>query len=97
MFTWVAYSFAQHKVGASELGKNVNECSHNCCKTNGSFCAHGCAFRGQCLASLAAGNAQAGEAQAMVCASCHGQDGASAIDPSYPQLAGQNERYQPDS
>ena len=29
----------------------------------------------------------------MVCASCHGQDGASAIDPSYPQLAGQNERY----
>jgi cytochrome c553 len=29
----------------------------------------------------------------MVCASCHGQDGATAIDPSYPQLAGQNERY----
>ena len=43
--------------------------------------------------AFAAGNAQAGEAQAMVCASCHGQDGASAIDPSYPQLAGQNERY----
>ena len=42
---------------------------------------------------LAAGDAQAGKAQAMVCASCHGQDGASAIDPSYPQLAGQNERY----
>lgn len=43
--------------------------------------------------ALAAGNAEAGEAASMVCASCHGQDGASAIDPSYPQLAGQNERY----
>ena len=43
--------------------------------------------------ALAAGNAQAGKAASMVCASCHGQDGASAIDPSYPQLAGQNERY----
>ena len=42
---------------------------------------------------LAAGDAQAGQAQSMVCASCHGQDGATAIDPSYPQLAGQNERY----
>ena len=42
---------------------------------------------------IAAGNVQAGKAQSMVCASCHGQDGASAIDPSYPQLAGQNERY----
>jgi len=30
---------------------------------------------------LAAGDAQAGKAQSMVCASCHGQDGASAIDP----------------
>ena len=38
--------------------------------------------------ALADGDAQAGEAQSMVCASCHGQDGASAIDPSYPQLAG---------
>ena len=43
--------------------------------------------------ALAAGDAQAGQAQSMVCASCHGQDGATAIDPSYPQLAGQNERY----
>ena len=43
--------------------------------------------------ALAAGDAQAGKAASMVCASCHGQDGASAIDPSYPQLAGQNERY----
>ena len=43
--------------------------------------------------ALAAGDPEAGKAGSMVCASCHGQDGASAIDPSYPQLAGQNERY----
>jgi cytochrome c553 len=35
----------------------------------------------------------AGQAQAVVCAACHGQDGATGIDPSYPNLAGQNERY----
>ena len=28
-------------------------------------------------------------AQAATCAACHGQDGATAIDPSYPNLAGQ--------
>ena len=28
-----------------------------------------------------------------VCASCHGQDGASGIAPDYPNLAGQNARY----
>lgn len=43
--------------------------------------------------ALAAGDPEAGKAGSMVCASCHCQDGASAIDPSYPQLAGQNERY----
>lgn len=42
---------------------------------------------------FAAGDAAAGQTQSMVCASCHGQDGATAILPSYPQLAGQNERY----
>jgi cytochrome c553 len=31
--------------------------------------------------------------QAIVCSACHGQDGATGIDPSYPNLAGQNERY----
>ena len=41
----------------------------------------------------AAGNPDAGEAQAAACGACHGQDGASPIDPSYPHLAGQNERY----
>jgi cytochrome c553 len=43
--------------------------------------------------ALAAGDPAAGEAQAAVCAACHGQDGATGLDPSYPNLAGQNERY----
>lgn len=41
----------------------------------------------------AAGNPQAGKAQATACAACHGADGASPIAPSYPWLAGQNEQY----
>ena len=41
----------------------------------------------------AAGNADAGKAQAAACGACHGQDGATPIDPTYPNLAGQNERY----
>jgi cytochrome c553 len=41
----------------------------------------------------AAGDPEAGAAQAVVCAACHGQDGASGVDPSYPNLAGQNEKY----
>ena len=43
--------------------------------------------------TVAAGDPIAGKAQSIVCAACHGQDGASGIDPSYPNLAGQNERY----
>lgn len=39
------------------------------------------------------GDPQAGKAQAVTCGACHGQDGASPIDPTYPTLAGQNERY----
>tara|TARA_Y100000746_G_C15388233_1_gene401096 strand:- start:153 stop:710 length:558 start_codon:yes stop_codon:yes gene_type:complete len=39
------------------------------------------------------GDPSRGEAQAMVCAACHGQDGASGVIPSYPNLAGQNEKY----
>ena len=27
------------------------------------------------------------------CAACHGQDGATGLDPTYPNLAGQNEKY----
>ncbi len=41
----------------------------------------------------AAGDPEAGATQALVCAACHGQDGASGVDPSYPNLAGQNEKY----
>ncbi len=43
--------------------------------------------------AFAAGDPIAGKAQSIVCAACHGQDGASGIDPTYPNLAGQNERY----
>jgi cytochrome c553 len=41
----------------------------------------------------AAGDPEAGKAQSATCAACHGQDGASPIDPSYAVLAGQNEKY----
>ena len=44
-------------------------------------------------AALGAGDPAAGQAQAAVCGACHGADGASGIDPSYPNLAGQNEKY----
>ena len=40
-----------------------------------------------------AGDPEAGKAQAAPCAACHGQDGASPIDPTYPVLAGQVEGY----
>ncbi|OUS27343.1 cytochrome c4 [Gammaproteobacteria bacterium 45_16_T64] len=40
----------------------------------------------------AAGNAEAGKTKAALCAGCHGADGNSMI-PSFPKLAGQNERY----
>ncbi len=41
----------------------------------------------------AAGDPAAGEALAAACAACHGADGATGLDPTYPNLAGQNERY----
>jgi cytochrome c553 len=41
----------------------------------------------------AAGDPEAGEAQAATCAACHGADGATPIDPTYAVLAGQNEPY----
>ena len=41
----------------------------------------------------AEGDPEAGKALAATCAACHGQDGASPIQPAYPVLAGQNERY----
>ncbi len=48
----------------------------------------GC-FSGQ---ALAAGDAAAGKAKAVVCAACHGADGMAVI-PGYPHLKGQNEQY----
>ena len=39
-----------------------------------------------------AGDPEAGKKRAVVCASCHGQNGM-AIIPNYPNLAGQNELY----
>ncbi|MHA2782893.1 c-type cytochrome [Vibrio harveyi] len=42
--------------------------------------------------ALAAGDAEAGQAKAAVCAACHGADGIAVI-PGYPNLKGQNEQY----
>jgi len=39
------------------------------------------------------GNPEAGKAQSVACAACHGQDGWKGLDPTYPNLAGQNEKY----
>jgi cytochrome c553 len=41
----------------------------------------------------AGGDIEAGKAQAAACGACHGQDCATPIDPTYPNLAGQNEKY----
>lgn len=41
----------------------------------------------------AAGDPAAGKELVAACAACHGQDGATPIDPTYPVLAGQNEKY----
>jgi cytochrome c553 len=38
------------------------------------------------------GNAEAGAGKAAACAACHGVDG-NAVDPQYPKIAGQHERY----
>lgn len=51
------------------------------------------------VAALLAGTARAdgdpaaGEAQSLACAACHGQDGSTPIDPTYPNLGGQGETY----
>ncbi|MCX7556503.1 c-type cytochrome [Xanthomonadaceae bacterium JHOS43] len=39
-----------------------------------------------------AGDAAAGAGKAAACAACHGADG-NSVDPQYPKLAGQSERY----
>ena len=43
--------------------------------------------------AYAQGDAAAGKEQAVACAACHGQDGATGLDGTYPNLAGQNEKY----
>lgn len=43
--------------------------------------------------AYASGDAAQGEAQSAACGACHGQDGATGLDPTYPNLAGQNEKY----
>ncbi|MCY3793223.1 MAG: c-type cytochrome [Gammaproteobacteria bacterium] len=40
-----------------------------------------------------AGDPEAGKALSLACSACHGMDGATGLDPTYPDLAGQNERY----
>ncbi len=42
--------------------------------------------------ALAAGDAAAGATKAAMCGACHGADGNSMV-PSFPKLAGQNEKY----
>ncbi|MBI3284376.1 MAG: cytochrome c [Burkholderiales bacterium] len=47
------------------------------------------------LSAVAGGNVEAGKAAAEKsnCASCHGKDFSSPIDPTYPKLAGQHADY----
>jgi cytochrome c553 len=42
--------------------------------------------------ATAEGDAQAGKEISITCAACHGQDG-NSINPEWPSLAGQNEKY----
>jgi cytochrome c553 len=42
--------------------------------------------------ATAEGDAQAGKEKSITCAACHGQDG-NSINPEWPSLAGQNEKY----
>ena len=44
-------------------------------------------------AAYGAGDPAAGKALSLACSACHGLDGASGIDPTYPNLAGQSEKY----
>ncbi len=47
------------------------------------------------LASAAqgAGDPAAGKILSLICAACHGMDGATSLLPTYPHLAGQSEKY----
>ena len=43
--------------------------------------------------AFAKGNPSAGQSKAAVCEACHGKDGKTSLDPSYPILAGQYSSY----
>lgn len=53
------------------------------------FVSLGCFASASLAKDIAAGRAKADE----VCAACHGKDGVTTIDPSYPKLAGQHADY----
>jgi cytochrome c553 len=44
-------------------------------------------------AAAVTGDVESGKAQSAACGACHGQDGATPLDPTYPVLAGQNALY----
>lgn len=47
----------------------------------------------QASADVVTGDIAAGKTQSLTCSVCHGQDGATGLDGTYPNLAGQNEKY----
>jgi cytochrome c553 len=49
---------------------------------------------GLSMTAYGAGDPEAGEANAGVCAGCHGQNGAAPVMGSYPKIAGLGETYQ---
>ncbi|MFB3063134.1 MAG: cytochrome c, partial [Gammaproteobacteria bacterium] len=42
--------------------------------------------------ALAEGSVEAGKQKSAVCTACHGADG-NSVNPAWPRLAGQNQRY----
>ena len=47
---------------------------------------------GICASAIAAGDIEQGRQKSVTCAACHGQDG-NSINPTWPSIAGQNEKY----
>ena len=45
-----------------------------------------------CGSAQAAGSAQAGQQKSVTCSACHGADG-NSVNPEWPSLAGQHNRY----
>ena len=48
---------------------------------------------GTAFADSHGGDPERGKSLVIACGSCHGQDGYTVLDPTYPKLAGQNEKY----